>query len=248
MIKGLIIDDEASAVKTLTLMLQHYAPEITQIKSTTDPHEGLQLIKNYRPSLLFLDIRMPYLSGIELLKLLPRIDFGIIFTTAYDQYAIDAIRFSALDYLLKPLDVEELRQAVDRFIAKSSSPGHQALYNNFLHNVTAGDKNDFKLALPSTEGTYFYFPDEIVRVEGENNYSQFHFTSGKTMLVPHTLKKYEEILSGHGFIRVHKSHLINRKHITRSLTTSHLEMSDRSKVEISRRRRKIVMDALKAKS
>lgn len=245
MIKALIIDDEPSAVNTLTLMLHYYAPEIKELKSTTYPHEGLQLIKSYQPSLVFLDIQMPYMSGLDLLKQLPRIDFGIIFTTAYDQYAIDAIRFSALDYLLKPLDGDELRKAIDRFIGKSASSADQALYNNFLHNIST-DKKDFKLALPSTEGTYFFLPEEIIRLEGENNYTRFFFTSKKPMLVPRTLKEFEEILSGHGFIRVHRSHLVNKKYVTNSLPDGWLEMSDQSKVEISRRRRKEVMEALKS--
>lgn len=246
MIKALIIDDEPSAVNTLTLMLRYYAPEITELKSTTYPHEGLQLIQNFKPSLVFLDIQMPYLNGLDLLKSLPQIDFGIIFTTAHDQYAIEAIRFSALDYLLKPLDGDELRMSIDRFLGRSTSPSNRALYNNFLHNISVSDKKDFKLALPSTEGTYFYIPDEIVRLQGENNYTNFFFTSHKPMLVPYTLKKYEEILSDHDFIRVHKSHMVNKKHVVRSLPDGLLEMVDHSRVEISRRRKKTVMEALKS--
>ena len=246
MIKALIIDDEPSAVNTLTLMLHHYVPEIKELKSTTDPHEGLQLIKSYHPSLLFLDIQMPSMNGLDLLKQLPRINFSIIFTTAHDQYAIEAIRFSALDYLLKPIDADELRQAIDRFISKAASPANQALYNNFLHNISAPDKKEFKLALFATEGTFFYFPDEIIRLEGENNYTRFFFTSKKIMLISRTLKEFEEILSGHGFIRVHKSHVINKKHIINYTHDGLLVMSDQSKVEISRRRKKEVMQELKS--
>lgn len=246
MIKALIIDDEPSAVNTLRLMLHHYVPEIDMVKSTIYPHEGLQIIRDFQPSLVFLDIQMPLMSGLDLLKQIPQINFSIIFTTAYDQYAIKAIRFSALDYLLKPLDADELRLAIDRFINQVNFPVSQSLYNNFLHNISTSDKNSFKLALPSTEGTYFYFPDEIIRLEGENNYTRFFFTSKKKTMVPRTLKEFEEILSGHGFIRVHRSHLVNKKYVTQTTADSYLIMTDQSKVEISRRRRKGVMEFLKS--
>lgn len=246
MIKALIIDDEPSAVNTLTLMLHHYAPEIAELKSTNDPHEGLQLIKTWQPSLVFLDIQMPFINGLDLLKQLPRINFSIVFTTAHDQYAIEAIRFSALDYLLKPIDADELRQAIDRFIAKDSLSANQALYNNFLHNISTPDKKDFKLALATTEGLFFYSPDEIIRIEGENNYTRFFFTSKKMVIISRTLKEYEEILSGYGFIRVHKSYIINKKHIVNYTHDGFLIMTDQSKVEISRRRKKEVLEELKS--
>ena len=246
MIKALIIDDEPSAVNTLTLMLHHYAPEIRELKSTTYPHEGLQLIKAWQPSLVFLDIQMPFISGLDLLKQLPHISFSIIFTTAHDQYAIEAIRFSALDYLLKPIDADELRQAIDRFVVKDSLSANQALYNNFLHNISTPDKRDFKLALATTEGLFFYSPDEIIRIEGENNYTRFFFASKNRVMISRTLKEYEEILSGFGFIRVHKSHIVNKKHIINYTHDGFLVMADQSKVEISRRRKKEVLEELKS--
>ncbi len=246
MIKALIIDDEPSAVNTLTLMLRYYAPEIDELKSSTDPHEGLQLIKTWQPSLVFLDIQMPYINGLDLLKQLPQINFSVIFTTAHDHYAIEAIRFSALDYLLKPIDADELRQAMDRFMAKANLSANQALYNNFLHNISTPEKKDFKLALATTEGLFFHYPNEIIRLEGENNYTCFFFSSGKTVLISRTLKEYEEILSGHGFIRVHKSHLVNKHYITNYTHDGWLVMTDHSKVEISRRRKKEVMEELRS--
>ena len=121
MIKALIIDDEPSAVNTLRLMLERYVPEIKELKSTNDAQEGLQLINTFKPQLLFLDIQMPMMTGFELLKQVPEINFNIIFTTAHDKYAIDAIRFSALDYLLKPIDADELRAAADKFIIKETT-------------------------------------------------------------------------------------------------------------------------------
>jgi two-component system LytT family response regulator len=247
-IKALIIDDEPSAINTLRLMLERYVPEITDLQTTNDPVQGLVLIKTFQPQLLFLDIQMPVMNGFELLKQLPQINFNIIFTTAHDQYAIQAIRFSALDYLLKPIDADELRAAVDKFMARTVvAMGKQALYQNLLHNLSAQDKKDFKLALPTSEGTYFFVPEEIIRLEGESNYTKFFFINRKSLLISKTLKEYEELLGDYGFIRVHKSHLVNKKHVVNYTTDGMLTMVDHSRVEISRRRKEEVMDTLKSK-
>lgn len=247
MIKALIIDDEPSAVKTLTLLLSHYVPEITELKSTNDPHDGLRLLKSWQPDLLFLDIQMPIMTGFGLLKQLPEINFNIIFTTAHDQYAIEAIRFSALDYLMKPIDGEELQQAINRYTQKQASAiNSKSLYNNLLHNIHATDRKEFKLALATTEGTFFYKPEEIIRLEGESNYTKFFFTGNKTLLTSKTLKEYEEILSNHSFIRIHKSHIVNKAYVVNYSGDGLLTMVDNSRVEISRRRREEVMEQLKS--
>jgi two-component system LytT family response regulator len=247
MIKALIIDDEPSAVKTLTLLLSHYVPEIGELKSTNDPHDGLRLLKTWQPDLLFLDIQMPLMTGFGLLKQLPEINFNIIFTTAHDQYAIEAIRFSALDYLMKPIDGDDLQQAIKRYMTKiSTEANNKPLYNNFLHNIHATDRKGFKLALPTTQGTFFYKPEEIIRLEGESNYTKFFFAGNKTLLTSRTLKEYEEILSNHGFIRIHKSHIINKAHVVNYSGDGILTLVDNSRVEISRRRREEVMERLKS--
>jgi two-component system, LytTR family, response regulator len=247
MIKALIIDDEPSAVKTLSLMLQHYVPQITELKTSNDPHEGLFLLKNFQPQLLFIDIQMPLMSGFDLLKQVPQINFNIIFTTAHDEYAIEAIRFSALDYLLKPIDADELQNAFARFTQKlqHTAGTHQPLYNNFIHNINVKDKKDFKLALPTVQGTFFYRPDEIIRLEGESNYTKFFFTNKTTLLTSRTMKDYEEILENHGFIRVHKSHLVNKVYVVNYNAEGLLTLADNAKVEVSRRRKEEVLYKLK---
>jgi two-component system, LytTR family, response regulator len=246
-IKALIIDDEPSAVNTLRLMLERYVPEIKELKSTNDAQEGLQLINTFKPQLLFLDIQMPMMTGFELLKQVPEINFNIIFTTAHDKYAIDAIRFSALDYLLKPIDADELRAAADKFIIRETLLLHnKSLYNNLLHNISTPDKKDFRMALPTSKETIFCRPAEIIRLEGESNYTRFFFTDKKTLVTSRTLKEYEEILLTHGFIRVHKSHLVNKTYVTNYTADGMLTMTDNSKVEISRRRKEEVITQLKA--
>ncbi len=245
-IKALIIDDESTAIKTLSLMIEHYIPEITNLKTTTDVYEGLHLLKSFEPQLLFIDIHMPVMSGFELLKKVPKVNFSIIFTTAHDEYAIDAIRFSALDYLLKPIDADELRNSFNRFIEKQNSGiGNPSLYNNFMYNLNVTDKRDFKLALSASAGTFFHKPEDIIRLEGEGNYTKFFFTNHASVLTTYTLKHYEAILVNYGFLRVHKSHLVNRAHVINFLTDGTLTMTDSSKVEVSRRRKEDVLEILK---
>lgn len=189
---------------------------------------------------------MPTMDGFDLLRQMQPINFDIIFTTAYDQYAMEAIRFSALDYLLKPIDADELRAAVDKFMIKEVvNRSRGMLYNNLLHNINSVDKKDFKLAVNTTTGTFFFNPSEIVRLEAESNYTKLFFTNKKKLLTSRTLKDYDEILRGHGFIRIHKSHLINRQHVVNYLGEGLLTMADDSQVEISRRRQHEVMQLLK---
>ncbi|NML19719.1 response regulator transcription factor [Pseudoflavitalea sp. G-6-1-2] len=248
MIKAVIIDDEPAAVNTLQLMLDRYIPEIKQVKTSNDPEKAIQLIKTFKPQLVFLDIQMPTMTGFDLLKKLPEINFTIIFTTAHHKYAIEALRFSALDYLMKPIDADELRQAVDKFMARTVvALGQQTLYQNLLHNITAKDRKDFKLALPTSEGTYFFKPEEIIRLEGEINYTWFHFINRKPLLISRTLKEYEDILNDHGFLRIHKSHLINKTHVVNYTQHGTLTLSDLSQVDISRRRKEIILEALRSR-
>lgn len=246
-IKALIIDDEPAAVKTLSLMIKHYLPEINELKATNDPYEGLFLLKDFLPQLLFIDIQMPLMSGFELLKQVPQINFNIIFTTAHDEYAIEAIRFSALDYLLKPIDADELRNGFNRFMQKeTANAGNRQLYNNFMYNLSVPDKKDFKLALSTTQGTFFHKPEEIIRLEGVSNYTKFFFIDKSSLLTSRTMREYEEMLQNCGFIRIHKSHLVNKVHVINYHAEGMLTMSDGSKVEISRRRKEEVMERLKS--
>lgn len=246
--KALIIDDESTAIETLSLMIKHYIPEITMLKATTDPYEGLLLLQNYAPQLLFIDIQMPLMNGFELLKKVPQVNFSIIFTTAHDEYAIDAIRFSALDYLLKPIDTDELQNSFKRFLIRQTNDTVAApLYSNFLYNLNVKDKKDFKLALPTLQGTFFYKPEDIIRLEGDGSYTRFFFADKTSLLTAYTIKNYEDILFNYGFLRVHKSHLVNKAHIINYMADGMLTMTDASKVEISRRRKEEVMEVLKYK-
>jgi two-component system LytT family response regulator len=246
MIRAIAIDDEPAAISTLTLMIEKYVPEITELHTSNQPEHGLEMIRQLKPELVFLDIQMPVLTGFELLKQLDSIDFEIIFTTAYDQYAIEAIRFSALDYLVKPLDAEDLKRAVHRFVEHrdKKEQSRKDLYQNLLHNIKS-TQSEFKLAISSSEGIFFYNPSQIIRLEAESNYTRFFFTDKKPLVVAKTLGEYEEMLGPHGFLRTHRTHLVNRTYVQSYMPDGFLLMKDNSKVEISRRRKEEVLGTLR---
>lgn len=245
MIKALIIDDEPSALETLTSMIQRHVPEITELQSTRDPVKGVELLKTYNPQLLFLDVQMPALNGFDVLKKVNRYNFEVIFTTAFDKYAVEAIRFSALDYLLKPIDADDLKAAVRRFLDKKESESERQQHiDNLKYNLSA-EKEEFKIAIATLKGTFFYSIKKIIRLEGEGNYTMIYFENDKPLLASRTLKDFEEILSAHGFIRAHRSHLINKNFVSSVLFDGFIEMQDKSRIEISRRRKEVVMQQLK---
>jgi two-component system, LytTR family, response regulator len=246
MLKVLLVDDEERAIDSLQLMIEKFIPEIGQITCCTDARKCAQIIHKIQPDLLFLDIRMPYISGFEVLNSIPSKCFKVIFTTAYDEYAIKAIRFSAFDYLLKPIDIEELINAVRRFTLINSDWGQQQeLFKNMSHNMQVKTFDHFRLALPSKEGVHFLMPHEIIRCEASGNYTIFYITGGKKKITSKTLGEYEELLAPAHFIRTHKSHLVNRDFISYIDHDGFIVLKNSTRVEVSRRRKAEVMVALK---
>ncbi len=240
MIKILIVDDEQSAGRILKVLLEKHIPGDKQIEISNKPEEALALLDEYKPSLVMLDIEMPGMNGFDFLNRASGWNFDVIFTTAYDQYAIKAIRFSALDYLLKPIDIVELQNAVNRHIVKkqtASTASQQPLVDNLLYNLKQRDQEQFKLALSTSEGIFLYEPKEIVMLEGSSNYTKFFFAHQRTLIVAKTLKEYEEILSEYQFLRVHKSYLVNKAHVIKVDKEGVLEMSNKMHVPVSRRRK-----------
>lgn len=236
-VKAVVIDDDIANSEELREMLEKYFPEIIVTAVCINGSEGIKAINSWHPELVFLDIEMPDMNGFEMLEQIPDISFEVIFTTSFNKYAIKAIRFSALDYLLKPVQLEELRSALDRFSGKSA-PGKdsKARIKNYLDNRNAGKPADFKLALATTEGIYFIAPHDIFYCEGQVNYTLFHLSGKRKLLSSKTLKEYDDLLSDQQFIRIHKSYLVNRRHIT-SITNDHkVLMHDGTQVEISKRK------------
>lgn len=246
MIKALIIDDEAAAASVLQLMVERHVPEITDIRIATKISEAHSLIQQFQPDLVFQDIVMPEKNGFEFLSEVKKISFEIIFTTAYNEYAIRAIRFSALDYLLKPINADELRLAVNRFLEKRNRQQESAtLLKNLISNLEQKKESDFKLAIPTVNGAMFFSPADILRLEGEGNYTRFYLANGQKHLSAKTMKEYEEILLQHNFLRIHKSHLVNRKFINHYLNEGSVILADKTSLPVSRQRKQEVAAALK---
>jgi two-component system, LytTR family, response regulator len=246
MLKILIVDDEAAAGNILKILINKYIATDIEIEYVDSVKSALELVSIFKPSLVMLDIEMPEMNGFDFLSLTKDNAFDVIFTTAYDKYAIKAIRFSALDYLLKPIDVLDLQNAINRHIVKNQSQNQQPLVNNLLSNLQQPDPKNFKLALSTSEGTFFYEPNEIIYCEGENNYTRFNFVKQKPLLVSKTLGDYEDLLADHQFLRIHKSHLINIKYVTKVNRDGTLTMTDGKELSISKRKKEMVMSVLKS--
>lgn len=249
MLRILIIDDEEAAGNILKLLIEKFISVEKEVCYCINPESALELVKKFKPSLIMLDIEMPNMSGFDFLNQATVNNFDVIFTTAFDQYAIKAIRFSALDYLLKPIDSVELQNAINRHIIKQQlhQQDQQLLVNNLLNNLQQKTPENFKLALSMQEGVSFFEPSAILYCEAENNYTRFIFGNHKPLLISKTLGEYEEILEGYGFIRIHKSYLVNKKYIMKVDREGMIWMSDGKPLAVSRRRKETVMDFLKSK-
>ncbi|MCB0550868.1 MAG: response regulator transcription factor [Phaeodactylibacter sp.] len=240
MIKAVIIDDERHSVETLKLKLDKYCREVEVAASFTDPEEGLAHLKRNPPELLFLDIEMPRLNGFELLENLGEASFDVIFTTAYDEFGIRAIKFSALDYLLKPIHADELKAAVERHSRKSrynlSSSQLEVLFSNIREEQRG---RPGKIALATKESIEFVFPEEIVACSSDSNYTLVFLKDGRKRLISKTLKEFEELLSEFGFFRTHHSHLANLSHVREFVRADggYLVMDNKMTLPVSRSRR-----------
>ena len=237
MIRTLIIDDEESAVNVVKLLLQKYVPEVNEIYTAIGAREGISAINKHKPQLIFLDIEMPLLNGFQLLEQFPGHSFEIIFMTAYDQYAIKAIRYSALDYLLKPVDTDELTAAISRFLDKQHTNNTKKLYENLTYNINLPEKSSqYRLALTTTGGTFFYYCNEIIRCEAVGNYTRFVLKEKKPLVTSRTLKDYDDLLTEQNFLRVHRAHLVNVDYISSFSKEHEIKMQDGSVVPVSRRK------------
>lgn len=244
MIKAVIIDDIEQARITLKKDFELYAPDIEIIGEASGVIEGVRLLRQLKPDVVFLDIQMQDGSGFDLLDLMQEIHFRIIFITASDAHAIKAFRYAAIDYLLKPVDPDELRLAIDKLRNRPNSEVEK--YKLLNESLKAGNKQQTKLALHTQEKIHVVNIDDIVRCESNVNYTEFHFTEGKRLLVTKTLKEFEDLLNEHGFFRVHQSHLINTKFIKEFIKSDggSLRMENEDIIPVSTRKRAQVLDMI----
>jgi two-component system LytT family response regulator len=247
MVKAVIIDDEPHGIRSLEALIREYCPSLVLAGTAASIDDGQKLLEETQPDILFLDIEMPNGSGFELLKNIgTRKSFELIFTTAYQHYAIQAIRENALDYLLKPIYPEELITAVDKACKRIQSPqGNKE--KKFDELFSRLEKLKLKrLAIPGVDEIHYVDLDHVVRLEASSNYTEIFLTGGKKHLVSRTLKDFEEQLSGAGFFRVHKAHLINIAHVDRYVRQDggYILMKDGTSIPVSRPRRDELLRAL----
>lgn len=237
--KAIIIDDERHCSATLKYEIERHTPDIEVIGVFDQPEDGLKAIDSLKPDLVFLDIEMPRMNGFDLLQALPAIDFSLVFTTAYDEFALKAFQFSAIDYLLKPVSGEDIKKAVSKI---SNHRGVSKAQLDILFGRIEG-KGFSKIALPSSDGLEFIRPDSILHCESESNYTRVYFTDKRRMLVSRTLKDIEEMLEGQGFFRVHHSHVINLNNIAKYVKGSggYVVMDDGTQIPVSRSRKDSLM-------
>lgn len=245
MIGALLIDDEAHARAHLRARLAEVAPEVQLVAEADNIADGQRLIAAHKPRLVFLDVEMPGGDGFELLRRLGRWDFDVIFTTAHSHYAIQAIRFSALDYLLKPVQADELRAAIDRHIAGQGKLAND-VQQGFLANVAQRDEKALKLTITHGGRTHAVAPDQIAWCQAEDNYTALHLSDDRRLMSARTLKDYDEMLTPFGFIRVHKSALVNRRHVEGLDAEGRVRLRNGVRVEVSRRRLEEVARELRA--
>lgn len=244
MIKAVLVDDEKHSLATLAWKLEKFCPEVEVAAQFTDSHEALEYLRKNPPGLVFLDIEMPRLNGFEILE-----EFGgqppfeVIFTTAYDEFGIRAVKANALDYLLKPVQNQELKEAIEKYKRKAGKP-MQVLFSN----QKDGPPMPERIALATKESIEFVAPEDIILCSSDSNYTMIHLTNGRKKLISKTLKDVEEWLAPFNFFRAHHSHLVNLQHIREYVRADggYLLLSNKMTLPVARNRKDELLKMIKA--
>jgi two-component system LytT family response regulator len=244
--RAILVDDEIHCLDTLSILIKEYCPEVEIIEICNSAKTALISIERNHPGLVFLDIEMPVMNGFELLEQFKEINFPVIFTTSYDQYAIKAIRFSALDYLLKPIDPRELIAAVRKATTQKTMPSSEQ-FSMLLNHIKDKNNGFTKIAVPTTEGFELIPADQILRCEANDNYTHLYTKAKDKITACRSLKEIEEQLNDFGyFLRVHHSYVANMNEVTKYIKGEggYLVMSDGSTVDVSRSRKEMLLKKL----
>jgi two-component system LytT family response regulator len=247
MIRSIIIDDEKNNIENLVGLLKKHCPAVRVAGVALNADDGAALISQMQPDLVFLDIQMPDKNGFQLLEGLTEYNFEIILVTAFDQYGIQAVKFSAIDYLLKPVNIEELKAAVEKVEKRLQGKRQNLELQNLLQLLKHQEQRAaHRLALPTVKETRFINPQDIIRCESSNAYTHFYLTDGQKIIVSKPIYEYEELLGDFGFIRCHQSHLVNMKYVKSLMKEDggSLLLVDNSNIPISRNKKEAVMNAL----
>lgn len=249
-LKAILIDDELKSRDNLRQLLLKYCPNVEIIAEAGSAIDALNLIRELNPDLLFLDIEMGEVSGFDLLKILNgRQNFEVIFVTAFDKYGIQAVKACAIDYLLKPINILELSNAVEKAKNQINPKKENERLKELVANIDRGD-NEQRIAIPLSDKIEFLAINKIIRLEAEGNYTHIYLDNKKQYLVCKTLKEYQELLENHNFIRTHQSHLINFRKISAYVKTDggFVAMEDGSQAPISRQKRdEVLLKIMKGK-
>ncbi|MDD4490797.1 MAG: LytTR family DNA-binding domain-containing protein [Paludibacter sp.] len=242
-LRTLIVDDEAPIRELISGIIENFS-ELAEVIATADGvASGLAAIKQHKPDLVLLDVNLIDGTAFDLLQQLDEIKFAIIFITAYEKYAVNAFKFSAVDYIMKPIHIDELTAAIRKTVEQSEQQALSLKLNNFFDNINSKPK-DKKIVLKTSESIFIVKVTDIIRCEADHNYTTFYLISGKKVLVSKTLKDYDEILCDFFFFRAHQSHLININHIVsfEKSDGGYLRMIDGSSVPVSKRKREELLE------
>lgn len=244
-LKTLIIDDEADAVNFICSIIREYCPKLEVIGTANTANDGIRMIIQHQPELVFLDVEMPHGSGFDLLAQFPKKLFDVVFITAFNQYALKAIKFSAVDYILKPINIQEFIEAVEKVMEKRSQMVNLNInYGELIENLKSAVPT--KLAIPTSEGMEYLNTREIIRIEADRSYCWFHLTDKRKHLVSKNLKEYQDLLSDRNFFRPHNSHLVNLEFVKKYVRQEggYIEMTDGSQIPISRIKRDLFVQQM----
>jgi two-component system LytT family response regulator len=244
MIRCVLIDDESNSLEMMEWLLKTYCPQVVIEAMCNSASNGIEAINKFKPDVVFLDIEMPHMNGFDMLEQFDKLFFDVVFCTAYDQFAIKAFRYSALNYLLKPVDPEDLKETVRRIEEKQASPSRDQI-ELLLQNIRQTAKPTAqRIALTTGDGMIFVPTGDIIYCQAESNYTSVVLTGGKKVLVSKVLKDIDEALSGPDFFRIHNSFLVNMNHIAKFVRGDggYVVMEDGATISISRSRRQEFMD------
>ena len=213
MIRAVLIDDEISNLENLRTLLEKHCPQVSIVATAQRVGDAVDAIEKHLPDLVFLDIQMGKQTGFDVLKMLPARNFEVVFVTAYDQYGIQAVKFAALDYLLKPIDIEELINAVNKAEQKLATQVQTSQLDFLLQQLKKPEENITKIALQMQNEIRYVTLSEIIRCEADNTYTHFFLSSNERIVVSKSLKEYADLLCPNGFLRTHQSHLVNPKYV-----------------------------------
>lgn len=240
MIRAVIVEDEMHSRESLKNLLRDFCPDVEVCGAAGSIEEAVPLIRSTQPGLLFLDIELQNATGFDLLRRLPDMDFEVVFTTAFEQYAIQAIKFSSLDYLLKPIDIDELQEAVAKAREKQGKHQNHAQLEILLANLEARRPSaQSRICLATADGLEFLEVEDILYCEANGSYTTFHLHAARKIVVSKNLKEYENLLEGHPFMRVHNSFLINLHQVQRYVRSEggYILMKNNAQISISPKKR-----------